>query len=119
MRADVVVNISVQNQGVIHVVRRAIRIERQNFVRVFSGVLKKVLRNHGHFSKLSATLVEQINQHGFFAKRSANVSCNLESGASERVYRHNVAFVEPQPDGGVELTLNSVLARYLRHSLLN
>jgi hypothetical protein len=117
MGADVVVNLSVQNQSVVDVVRRPIRIKWQHGVGIFPSVLEKILGFHRSLSKFFAAFVEHINQHGFFPKLRANISRNFESGAGERMYGNNFAFVEPEPNGDAELTLNRVLARYLQNSL--
>jgi hypothetical protein len=83
----------------------------------FRACLKKSCGIIASFPKLLASFVEGINQRRFFPELNANVSGNLEGGASQRVCGDNIPFVEPKPDGGIELTLNRVLARYLKHSL--
>ncbi len=113
MWTNVVVQFPVQNQSVVHVIRRQIRIEWKHGIGVFSRVLKKILRNHGGFSQVFAALIKQINQHRFFPDYRAYIAGYLERRTSERVYRHNIAFVEPKADSGIELTFNRVLARYL------
>src|SRR6266446_3239094 len=115
MWADVVVNFPVQNQGVVHVIRRPTRIEVEHSVRIMACVLKKILGSHCSFTQRFVTLVEYINQHGFFTKLRADISSDLESGTCERVYRDDFAFVKPKPNRGIELTLNRVWARYLGH----
>jgi hypothetical protein len=117
MRTDVVINFSVQNQGVVDVIWRQLRIEIKHCVRIGSSVLKKILRDHCCFAQFLAAFVENPNEQGFFSKSFAYVVDKLESRTGERVDGDYFAFVEPKPDSGVELTLNCVLAGYLWHAL--
>ena len=117
MWTNIFVDFLVESHGIVDVVWRRIGIKRKYGIRSFRAVLKKILRDHCQFSQLFASFVEGINQRRFFPELNANVSGNLEGGASQRVCGDNIPFVEPKPDSGIELTLNRVLARYLKHSL--
>src|SRR5436190_969309 len=103
MWTNITVNPFVENRSVVNVIRRRIGIKWEYGIRVFPCVLKKILRNHCKFSQLLASFVEYIDQHRFFPEFHANISGNLESGASQCVYRDNVAIVEPKPDSSVQL----------------
>src|SRR5437762_2025841 len=116
MSADLIVNSFVSNQSVVNVIWRHAWIEWKYGIWVFTRVLKKVLRFHRLFCQRWITFIQFINQYGtWFSKRFRHVVRDLERRTSQRVYRHSVAFVEPKPDRGIELTLNRILARDCGH----
>ena len=117
MWTNIFVDSLVETHSIVDVIRRRIGIKGKYGIRVFPCVLKNILRDHCQFSQLLVSFVKGINQRRFFPELNANVSGNLEGGASQRVCGDNIPFVEPKPDSGIELTLNRVLARYLKHSL--